>query len=70
MADKSRRRMSEQERDQRRRADRERLQHAAEGLLSSEGWARWVRVRAKLPLVFGRELHAPGLAVPRARDRA
>jgi N-terminal domain of anti-restriction factor ArdC len=46
MANKSRRRMSEQERDERRRADRERLQHAAEELLSSEGWARWVRVRA------------------------
>jgi hypothetical protein len=46
MANKSRRRMSEQERDERRRADRERLQHAAEELLSSEGWARWVRIRA------------------------
>ncbi len=46
MANKSRRRMSEQERDDRRRAERERLQHAAEELLSSEGWARWVRIRA------------------------
>jgi hypothetical protein len=46
MANKTRHRISEQERDERRRADRERLQHAAEELLSSEGWARWVRIRA------------------------
>ena len=37
---------SESERDERRRADRERLKHAAQELLSSEGWQRWVRVRA------------------------
>lgn len=46
MAKKSSRRLSEQERDERRRQDRERLKHAAEELLSSDGWARWVRVRA------------------------
>ena len=46
MANKSRRRLSEQDRDERRRGDRERLQHAAEELLNSEGWARWVRTRA------------------------
>jgi hypothetical protein len=46
MATKSRRRCSEQEREERRRADRERLRRAAEELLSSEGWARWVRVRS------------------------
>ena len=39
-------RLSERERAQRRRQDRERLQRAAEELLCSEGWARWVRVRA------------------------
>jgi len=38
--------MSEHERAERRRQDRERLHQAAEQLLSSEGWARWVRVRA------------------------
>jgi hypothetical protein len=43
MATKSRRRLSESERDERRRQDRERLQRAAEQLLSSEGWERWVR---------------------------
>jgi hypothetical protein len=45
MANTSRRRLSERERDEGRRADRERLQRAAAQLLSSEGWARWVRVR-------------------------
>jgi len=39
-------RLSESERDDRRRADRERLKQAAEELLSSEGWQRWVRTRA------------------------
>jgi hypothetical protein len=43
---KSSRRLSEHERAERRRQDRERLQRAAEELLCSEGWARWVRVRA------------------------
>ncbi len=47
MANKSGRRLSHEERDQRRSADRERLQHAAQQLLSSEGWQRWVRVRAQ-----------------------
>jgi hypothetical protein len=47
MATKTRRRKSESERDERRRADRERLQWAAEQLLSSEGWERWVRVRSR-----------------------
>lgn len=50
MATKSRRRLSDEERDQRRRADRERLQHAAEQLLTSEGWQRWVRVRSQAAL--------------------
>src|SRR3984893_15732118 len=38
--------LSETERDERRHADRERLKQAAQELLSSEGWRRWVRVRA------------------------
>ena len=41
----NRRRLSEAEREQRRRADRERVKEAASELLSSEGWARWVRAR-------------------------
>jgi len=46
MAGKSSRRLSEDERAERRRQDRERLQQAAQQLLCSAGWARWVRVRA------------------------
>jgi hypothetical protein len=50
MANKSRRRLTDQERDERRRADRERLQKSAEQLLSSDGWQRWVRVRSQAGL--------------------
>src|SRR5271166_7174337 len=38
--------ISEHTRAERRRADRERIEQAAQQLLSSEGWRRWVRVRA------------------------
>lgn len=44
----SRRRLSEAEREQRRRADRERVKQAAAELLSSDGWCRWVRARETL----------------------
>jgi len=37
---------TEADRAARRQADRERLEQAARALLSSEGWQRWVRVRA------------------------
>ena len=43
---KTNRRLSEGERAERRAQDRERLQRAAQELLSSEGWQRWVRARA------------------------
>lgn len=46
MAKKSSRRLSEAERAERRQRDRERLQRAAQELLTSEGWQRWVRLRA------------------------
>ena len=46
MSKQSSRRLSESERGARRRRDRERLQQAAAELLSSEGWARWVKTRA------------------------
>jgi hypothetical protein len=39
--------LSEAEREQRRARDRERLKLAAEQLLSSDGWERWVRVRSR-----------------------
>jgi hypothetical protein len=41
------RRLSDAEREQRRIADRERLHDAAQQLLTSDGWQRWVRVRAR-----------------------
>ncbi len=40
------RRLSEAEREQRRSAERERVKEAAEQLLTSEGWQRWVRARS------------------------
>jgi N-terminal domain of anti-restriction factor ArdC len=46
MARKSRRHRSERQRAERRCTDRERLRKAAQELLSSEGWARWVRTRS------------------------
>jgi len=47
MAAKTRRRLSDEERAQRRAQDRDRLQQAAERLLTSEGWQQWVRVRGR-----------------------
>ena len=44
---KIKRSLSETEREERRRRDRERLQRAAQELLSSDGWQRWVRVRSQ-----------------------
>lgn len=41
------RRLTDHEREQRREHDRERLKQAAEQLLTSDGWQRWVRVRAQ-----------------------
>jgi hypothetical protein len=47
---KTKRRLSEAERAERRERDRQRLQRAAEELLTSEGWQRWVRVRSQVGL--------------------
>jgi N-terminal domain of anti-restriction factor ArdC len=41
-----RRRLNEAEREQRRTAERERVKEAAEQLLTSDGWQRWVRARS------------------------
>src|SRR3954451_21158478 len=38
--------LTEQERDARRQADRERIGQAARALLTTEGWRRWIKVRA------------------------
>ena len=46
MPRRPRQRLSEAERDARRQADRERIEQAARALLTSEGWQRWIRVRA------------------------
>src|SRR3954447_8739618 len=43
----NRKRLSDTEREQRRAEDRDRVQQAAQQLLSSQGWQRWVRVRAR-----------------------
>jgi hypothetical protein len=44
---RTQRRLSDSERAERRERDRERLKQAAEQLLTSEGWRRWVLVRAQ-----------------------
>jgi hypothetical protein len=68
MGKKSSRRLSEHERAERRRQDRERLQRAAEELLSSEGWQRWVRTRALFHsysagncMLLALQCHEPGI---------
>jgi N-terminal domain of anti-restriction factor ArdC len=38
--------LTDQERDARRRADRERIERAARDLLTTDGWQRWIRVRS------------------------
>lgn len=43
---RNRRPLSQAERAARRQADRERVEQAARELLTSEGWRRWIRVRA------------------------
>jgi hypothetical protein len=42
-----RRRLSDDEREQRREAHRRQLTEAVEALLTTEGWRRWVRARAR-----------------------
>jgi hypothetical protein len=43
----NRKRLSDAEREQRRAEDRRRVDEAARQLLSSDGWQRWVQVRAR-----------------------
>jgi N-terminal domain of anti-restriction factor ArdC len=38
--------LTEAERDARRQADRDRIEHAARALLTTEGWQRWIKIRA------------------------
>jgi hypothetical protein len=37
---------TQEDRDARRKADRERIEQAARELLTTEGWQRWIKVRA------------------------
>ena len=43
---RNRKSLTDAERAERRKADRERIERAARALLSSDGWQRWIRVRA------------------------
>ena len=47
MTTSPRRRLTDEQRAQRRAQDRERVEQAARELLTSEGWQRWVSVRAR-----------------------
>jgi hypothetical protein len=38
--------LTDEERDARHRADRDRVEQAARALLTTDGWQRWIRVRA------------------------
>ena len=38
--------LTDEQRDERRRADRERIERAVRALLTSDGWQRWIKVRA------------------------
>jgi hypothetical protein len=38
--------LSSEERDARRQADRDRIEQAARALLTTDGWQRWIKVRA------------------------
>jgi len=38
--------LSDEERDARRKADRDRIEQAARALLTTDGWQRWIKVRA------------------------
>ena len=42
----NRRPLTDEERDARRQADRQRIEQAARALLTTDGWQRWIRVRA------------------------
>jgi antirestriction protein ArdC len=67
MAGRRTRKLTPAEREARRRRDRERLAEATRELLSSDGWARWLRARATLhsyslhnTLLIAQECHRRG----------
>ena len=71
MAKTTRRRLTDDERAQRRAQDRERLEQSARELLSSDGWRRWIEVRARNGLLYavvgGCGLRAPLSSGPTCR---
>ncbi len=65
---KTRAPLSDAERAQRRREDRERLERAVKELLTSEGWKRWLKARAVLrgysahnTLLIAQQAHRRGI---------
>jgi hypothetical protein len=71
MARRYRKSLTDAERDARRGADRERIEQAARALLTTEGWQRWVKVRAsnglgryslRNQMLIAIECHARGIA--------
>jgi len=48
MPSQKKRPLTTEERQQRRTAQRQRLEHATEQLPSTEGWVRWLRARSLL----------------------
>jgi N-terminal domain of anti-restriction factor ArdC len=63
-------RLTEAERDARRQADRERVEQAARALLTTDGWQRWIKVRAsnglaryslRNQLLIAMDCHAHGI---------
>jgi hypothetical protein len=70
MAKKSSPRLTDEDRAERRRQDRARLQQAAQELLSSDGWARWVKTRAMFHsysagncMLLAAQAHGRGIAL-------
>jgi len=65
---RKRRQLTDTEREERRRKDRERLEQATAELLTSEGWRRWLRTRSVLhgyslqnTLLIAQQAHARGI---------
>jgi hypothetical protein len=69
MSQRPGRRLTEAERDERRKGQREKLEQACRELLTSEGWQRWVRVRATNGLGGRYSFHNQCLLASQARAR-
>jgi N-terminal domain of anti-restriction factor ArdC len=69
MSHRPRRRLTRAARDERRESQREQLEQACRELLSSDGWRRWVRVRATNGLRGRYSFHNQCLLASQARAR-